>query len=148
MTQIVFQKTNNDSFFSPIEELSFGVDKISVQDLIILVVQEQCRLLRLNEKMEENIIEKTIEKAFLSEKEVKKKIAYGKISFNSPKIKHKLEKVSISESNAISLVLDSFRSGGFSLFVNGVQFESLEDIIDYNLEAKIVFLKLIPLKGG
>ena len=109
--------------------------KYTLGELIASVVQEEVN--SVNQKNQNRL------SPVISFEEIEEGKASGEIKFVN-----KSRSQNVAAEKAIENAIDAFKEGHFFVFVDDVQFTSLEDEISLKSDFKVVFLRLTPLVGG
>ena len=80
----------------------------------------------------------------LTRQEIEDGVRKGKI--DSGDQEH--EEQQVDAQAAVTTALEAFEDGLYYVFVNEVQIQSLEEVLDLHADSKMTFLRLVPLAGG
>lgn len=79
----------------------------------------------------------------LTPSEIKQGVVQGKIDMGGKDIIQEID-----EQNSLEAALQAFEDGFYFVFIDDIQYESLEKIVRLKTDSQLLFLRLVPLVGG
>jgi hypothetical protein len=141
---IVGAKGSEAGSFEPVE-LNLVSERIAVRDLIYRTVQQQVDVYLKEKKEESEIIQKMINRLYLSNSEIEKQAKEGAI--HAPD-HTKVSGESINIDKEYKKAISCFNGNIYKLLIDGETMEELDQAITLTPESKIIFIRLTPLVGG
>lgn len=128
-------------------ELTLTVEQISVRELIGRAVTEQIHALARQHQANAKVIQMALARHYLTAKDVEVQAAEGRIRLARPQ-KLGAAPPALNPEQEIAKALDGFEKRAFRVVVDGVMLGSLDDRVALGQDAKVFFLRLMPLVGG
>jgi hypothetical protein len=123
-------------------------EKITLRELIERTVREQIRLAEVADAARRdaaNLQLATLRRQYLTREEIEKRAAEGRISLKQP-AKNALGE--IHSDDEIKRALKAFETGVFIVMVNGRQSHDLDEVMTFEEQTRVTFVRLTPLVGG
>jgi len=127
-------------------ELTLTVEQISVRELIGRAVTEQIQTLARQHQANTKVIQMALARHYLTAKDVEVQAEEGRIRLARPPKRGHAPPLQTEQE--IAKALDGFEKRAFRVVVDGVMLGSLDDRVALGQDAKVFFLRLIPLVAG
>ncbi len=118
--------------------------RISVQDLIRRVVEEQLWDLLSRRKLGEAEARRILERQYLTQDQVQAQATHGAVKY--PRQPSRAPQIDVEAE--VQRATQAFTDGAYFLVVNGRQVTSLDEGLSLAATSKVTFLRLTPLIGG
>lgn len=123
---------------TPVFEINFPTETVSVRDLITRRVEEEVAQVNAQKFKQKKSLQ---ERMFLAG--ITNRAPETLLNTDKPK-RHKM----IDPVQAVETAIKAFISGRYFLLVNDQQFEKIDKAIELTPDTEVVFLRLTPLVGG
>jgi hypothetical protein len=123
----------------------FPDQQITVRNLIVLAVREQCRQLEKRHRANLNEARAELTRQYLSEREVVELAATGRVALNQ---NQDLGNTELDPDKEIAKALKGFHSKSFMILVGSHRCTALDETVTLALTQPVQFIRMIPLAGG
>ena len=121
----------------PPPEVARGAAPLTLRDLIARIVREEISSFR--ERQSERRLVRV-----LSEREIASGAESGRIHSGGDTITQEVP----DEDSAVGVALQGFDDGLYFVFIDGRQYENLNEQVFVGPDSAVTFLRLVPLAGG
>jgi hypothetical protein len=131
--------------------------RITVAELIRRVVEEQIRHLIIKRSLNSEDVQYALARQYLSASEVQTQAEQGRIRLSARPPK-KATKVNledetdsyngINSESEIQKALDAFQTNQYYVLINGEPAKQLDEMLTFDVDTKISFVRITPLVGG
>lgn len=121
--------------------------EITVAELIQRVVEEQIRHLTHKRQLNSTEVQLALARQYLSAEEVQAQAEGGRVRLPSasPKL---TQPIAIDSKAEIRKAVDAFKTAQYFVIINGETAKSLNQSFSFDLNTKILFVRVTPLIGG
>jgi hypothetical protein len=119
--------------------------RITVTELIRHTIEEQVRNLTVRRKLAAEDARRALDRQFLSPGEINAQAEHGAVRWPSQR---SLTPPALDPQFETEKAIRAFQAGSYVILVNGRRVENLDEVLTFDLDAKITFLRLTPLVGG
>jgi hypothetical protein len=126
----------SDWMLSLPSEFFIAGNSLLLKDLLTQIVLEEVEAFRTRQESRKLT-------HVLSQSAIEKGVTQGKIDMGG---KETIQDIDVER--ALESALQSFEDGFYFVFIDDVQYESLEQIIKLKPDSQLLFLRLVPLVGG
>ena len=123
---------------TPIFEIDFPTERITVRDLITRRVEEEVALVNAQNFKQKKTLQ---ERMFLAG--ITNRAPETLLNQDTPKRRKEIDPIS-----AVKTALKAFKAGRYFLLINDQQIEDMDKTIELTPKTEAVFLRLTPLVGG
>jgi hypothetical protein len=120
-------------------------EKLTTAELIASTVEEQIRDLLINRKIDMEQARATLNRQYLTDDEARQMAERGAIRYRTAE---PADLPQIDTPTEIQRALEGFKQRAYLIYVDGVEAESLDDVLTFSPNSKVTFLRLTPLVGG
>jgi len=121
-------------------------EQITVSELIRRTVEEQVRDLLTRRRLEAPEVQAALNQQYLTTQEVAEQSQAGKVSLHAPAERNVPSRIDTPAE--VAKALRAFEAGRFFIFADGRQVEGLDEVLSFEQQASVTFLRLMPLVGG
>lgn len=120
-------------------------EHLTVAELIQQSVEAQVRQLLVQRQLNAQQARRALDRQYLTAAEIAAQAQQGAVRYPAEKA---MQVPQIDVKAEVQKATRAFETGGYSIFVNGQQVESLEEKLTLYPNTKVTFLRLMPLVGG